>query len=56
MMKKIFNSCLNLFSKAAAAVVLSAVSVATGTISNFGVYEPEMPSVLKQENDNEESE
>lgn len=46
-MKKIINVCLNLFSKAVASVSLFLVSIATGTISVMGPYEPEMPVTLR---------
>jgi len=46
-MKKIFNSSLKLLSKAISAVCLFIVSTATGTISWWGPYEPEMPAVLR---------
>lgn len=51
-MKKILNLCLSLFSTAVATICLCIVSVATGTISFLGPYEPEMPVVLRP-NDNE---
>ena len=51
-MKRLCNSCLKRFSKAVATVVLCITSMATGTISTFGPYEPEMPAALKpQDND-----
>ena len=50
-MKKLFNSYLNLLSKAVSAICLFSVSMATGTISHFGIYEPEMPAVLRPKDD-----
>jgi len=52
-MMKIKKSCLEILSKAVAAVILSVVSVSTGTISHFGIYEPEMPVALRPQNDEE---
>jgi hypothetical protein len=54
-MKKILNSCLDVLSKIIGVVCLTVVNVATGTISTFGPYEPEMPIFLKSI-DNEERE
>ena len=52
-MKKIFNLSLNLLSKAVAAVILSVVCMATGTMSVLGIYEPEMPIALRPKEDEE---
>jgi cyclic lactone autoinducer peptide len=54
-MKRIFNSSLNLLSKAVAMIVLFVVSTATGTISWLGPYEPEMPPALKPKDSEEAS-
>jgi len=49
-MKRLCNLCLKQFSKAVAAAVLCMVSIATGTISILGTYEPEMPDALRPQN------
>jgi cyclic lactone autoinducer peptide len=45
-MEKIKNSFFGLLGKIVSAVCLFAASMATGTISLFGPYEPEMPKCL----------
>jgi hypothetical protein len=54
-MKKIFDSCLILICKAVGMTSLFFASMATGTISLMGPYEPEMPAALSPK-DGEESE
>ena len=49
-MKRLYNLCLKQFSKAVAATVLCIVSMAVGTISLMGPYEPEMPDTLRPKN------
>jgi len=44
--KKIKNAILGLFSKIVSAVCMFVVSMAAGSISIFGPYEPEMPNCL----------
>jgi len=46
-MRNIKNSCLKLLSKAVAAASVFLVRMSTGTISLFGIYEAEMPAVLR---------
>jgi cyclic lactone autoinducer peptide len=46
-MRNIKDLSLKLLSKTVAVISLALVSVATGTISLAGVYEPEMPAVLR---------
>ena len=50
-MEKIKESCLSLLSKAVAACILSVVRMSTGTISNWGIYELEMPVALRPKDD-----
>ena len=45
-MKTIINECLCAFSRVVATVSRSLVSIAMGTVSLYGVYEPEMPSAI----------
>jgi cyclic lactone autoinducer peptide len=52
-MKKIVNPCLKILSKAVSSIVLFSVSMAAGTISWFGNYEPEMPAALVPREDEE---
>jgi len=44
--KKVKNTILGLVVKIVSAVCLFVVRVATGTMSAFGIYEPEMPDSL----------
>jgi cyclic lactone autoinducer peptide len=43
MFKKVADWCLKLSCGAIGAIVLFAVSISAGTLSSFGLYEPEMP-------------
>ena len=45
-MGKIKKSVLGLFGKIVSAICLFVVSIAVGTMSSFGPYEPEMPNSL----------
>ena len=52
-MGNIINCCLDVLSKAVGDICLFLTDVAAGTISMFGVYEPEMPAALRAKCDDE---
>jgi len=50
-MKNILNFCLDSFSKTISDISLILANAATGTISFWSMYEPEMPAALKPQGD-----
>ena len=52
-MGNIINCCLGILSKAVGCIALFSAEMATGTISFWSIYEPEMPSALRAKCDEE---